>query len=154
MATVVWLGGLAVLTLMVWPEVNRTLSEQPQLYRFLSGLRKRFVPLANFSLVVLIVSGLVQMSGDPNYEGFLAVENAWSVALGLKHVVIAGMVICSLTLQYGVAPALERVSLLAERGKANDKDFERLHRREVMLTWTNNGLGILVLIFTAWMTAI
>jgi uncharacterized membrane protein len=154
LATVVWLGGLAVLTLMVQPAARRTLQEHPAFYAFMTRLRKRFVPFANFSLVLLAVTGLFQQSLDPNYLGVLDFGNSWSVALLLKHVAFFGMVICSVTIQYAVAPALERTSLLLERGKGDPADWERLSRREQALTWLNNGLGGLVLVFTAWMTAI
>ena len=154
LATVIWLGGLAVLTLMVHPEAKRTLAEHPGFYALMSRLRKRFVPLANFSLAVLIVSGMIQMPGDPNYGGMLDFGNAWSVAMLLKHIVVLAMAICSLALQYAVAPALGRVSLLLERGKGEPADWERLRQREIALTWVNNGLGLLVLALTAWMTAL
>jgi hypothetical protein len=64
------------------------------------------------------------------------------------------MVISGLLLQFGVAPALERASLLAERGKGDAVEWEGLRRREVRLTWLNVGLGLLVLAFTAWATAL
>lgn len=153
-ATVIWLGGLAVLTMMVWPEANRSLQSSPQLYAYMRGLRKRFVPWANFSLAVLVVSGMIQMAGDEYYMGTLDFSNEWSRVMLYKHIAIVGMVICSLALQYGVAPELERTSLLVERDKATPQDWQTLRKREVWLTWANNGLGLLVLLFTAWMTAI
>lgn len=153
-ATVVWLGGLAILSIMVWPEANRTLQSHPQIYAFTNRLRKRFVPLANFSLAVLIVSGMIQMAGDENYLGTMDFSNQWSQAMLYKHIAIVGMVVCSLALQYGVAPQLERTSLLVERGKADVSEWQKLRQREVTLTWVNNGLGLLVLVFTAWMTAL
>lgn len=72
----------------------------------------------------------------------------------LKHLAILGMVVCGLALQYGVTPALERAGLLLERGKGDPEAWERLRRREVRLTWLNLGLGVAVLAFTAWATAI
>ena len=154
LATVVWLGGLAILTILVQPAAKRTLSDHPALYDFLNRLRKRCVPMANFSLAVLIAAGMVQMAGDENYLGVLDFSNSWSVAMLLKHMAVAGMAICSLAIQYGVAPALERTSLLIARGKTGTVDRERLQRREMQLTWVNNGLGMLVLLFTAYMTAL
>lgn len=154
LATVVWLGGLAVLSLMVHPAARRTLAEHPAFYAFMTRLRKRFTPWANFSLALLWASGLVQQSLDENYTGVLDISNMWSVALLGKHIAVVGMVVCSLTLQYAVAPSLERVSLRAERGKADHTEWELLHRRETRLTWANNLLGVLVLAFTAWMTAL
>lgn len=153
-ATVVWLGGIVLLVLLVWPEARRTLNENPTLYAFLNRLRKRFYPLTNFSLLVLLVTGMFQMPADPNYEGILDFSNDWSRAILLKHVAILGMIVCGLAVQYSVVPALERTSLLLEHGKGDTTEYERLRRREVRLTWVNVVLGILVLAFTAWATAI
>lgn len=153
-ATVVWVGGLVVLTILVWPEARRTLGGNPALEPLLAGLRRRFMPLTNFSLVVLTVTGLVQMTGDPNYDGVLQFGNEWSRVILLKHVAIAGMFACGLILQFNTIPALERASLLAERGKGDPTTWSRLRRTEMRLTWINVALSILVLAFTAWATAL
>jgi uncharacterized membrane protein len=154
LATVIWIGGLVILTVLVWPETRRLLADQPAMYRFLTRLRQRFLPLSNFSLVVLVVTGLFQMTADPNYEGVLQFTNAWSQAILLKHIAVAGMVVCGVVLQFWVAPALERASLRAERAKDDRDEWTRLRRFEVRLTWINVTLGVLVLAFTAWATAI
>ena len=153
-ATIVWIGGLVILTIMVLPEARRVLGKNPEFYTLMSRLRRRFTPLTNLSLVVLVVTGLIQMAGDVNYDGMLQFTNEWSRVILLKHVAVGGMVICGLLLQFGVVPALERASLLAERGKGTPEEWERLHRREVRLTWVNLVLGISVLAFTAWATAL
>jgi uncharacterized membrane protein len=153
-ATVIWLGGLAILTLMVWPEANRTLHKNAEFYAFMNRLRKRFVPLSNASLAILLGTGMLQMSLDENYLGVLDFGNQWSVAMLLKHIAFVGMVVCSLTIQYGIAPSLERTTLLIAREKATEADIEPLRKREIRLTWLNNGMGVLVLAFTAWATAI
>jgi hypothetical protein len=57
-------------------------------------------------------------------------------------------------MQYYVAPELERATLLLERQKGDPEQLERLRRREARLTWVNVGLGVLVLGFTAWATAL
>jgi len=153
-ATVIWLGGLATMTLLVWPEMRRVLAENPPALMLLTRLRKRFTPLTNFSLVVLVITGFIQMSADPHYDGVLQFTNEWSRVILMKHLAIIGMVICGLVLQYSVTPALERISLLLEHGKGDLAEWERLRRREVRLTWVNVGLGLLVLAFTAWATAL
>jgi hypothetical protein len=43
---------------------------------------------------------------------------------------------------------------LIAREKATEADIEPLRKREIRLTWLNNGMGVLVLAFTAWATAI
>lgn len=142
------------LTVFVWPETKRALADNTALYSLLTRLRKRFVPLTNFSLVVLVLTGFIQMSGDPNYDGVLQFDNEWSRVMLMKHLAIVGMVICGLILQLVVTPALERASLLQERGKGDAWEWERLRRREIRLTWVNVALGITVLGFTAWATAL
>ena len=153
-ATVVWIGGLVTLTVFVWPETRRALSNNPALYDFLSRLRKRFYPLTNFSLVVLTLTGFIQMSGDSHYDGVLQITNEWSRVLLLKHIAIIGMVMIGLILQYWVSPALERASLMMERGKGDPAEWERLRRQEIRLTWVNLILGLCVLGFTAYITAL
>src|SRR5690349_17089872 len=128
-STAIWIGGLMILSILVFPEARRVLENQPALYTLLSRLRKRFTPLSNLALAVLIATGLTQMSLDPNYNGILQFDNTWSVVMLVKHITIIAMVVCGLILQYAVAPALERASLLAERGKGNPEEWEHLRRR-------------------------
>lgn len=153
-ATAVWIGGLGTLVVLVWPATRRLLETQPALYGTLTRLRQRFFPLTNLSLAVLVVTGLLQMAADPNYDGVLQFENEWSRVMLFKHIAIGGMVVCGLALQLWVAPALERISLLAARGKADPAAQVQLRRQETRLTWLNVILGVLVLGFTAWATAI
>lgn len=153
-ATVIWLGGLASLTLLVWPEVQRALAAQPAAYALLSRLRRRLAPLTNFSLVVLALTGFIQMSADPNYEGALVIQNEWSQAMLAKHIAYVAMIVCTGILQFGVTPALERAALLRERGKGDEAEYARQRQREVRLTWLNAVLGLAVLAFTAWATSV
>lgn len=156
-ATVTWIGGLFITMILVWPEVRRVLEESPALVTLLSRLRKRFYPISNISLVALIVTGLFQMTANPFYDGLLAFDNTWSRIMLAKHLLIVVMALVGLLLQYGVAPALERTTLLlaAEKGNASTKtDWQKLRRREVRLTWLNALLGLGVLFCSAWLSAL
>ncbi len=153
-ATVVWLGGLFLLTLLVWPATRHSLSANPERHRLLDRLRKRFQPLSWLSLAVLLVTGLFQMTADEHYEGMLQFSNPWSRAILLKHVAMAGMVVCGLLLHWRVAPALERLGWLLQRERGDAAEWERLRRQEVRLARASVGLGLLVLLFTAWATAL
>lgn len=150
-ATVVWIGGLAMILLLAWPESARSLANQEERRKVVLGIQARFRPMANFSLVILLGTGLVQMSGDPNYEGFLTFENTWSLAMLLKHVAFGVMVGLTLLTQFSLAPAIERAILLASKGQPNP--LENLLVREVRLMWGLAGFGVIVLIFTAIATA-
>lgn len=153
-ATAIWIGGILLITFLVVPELNQALAEQPALHRLLTRLRARFSLIGNLALAVLIVTGLAQMSTDPNYEGLLAFSNRWSQALLLKHLLIIVMALCGLFLQLTVAPALERATLLRARGKGDADEWRRLQKRERRLTIMVALLAIAVLGSSAWLTAI
>jgi uncharacterized membrane protein len=146
LATVVWIGGLAMLTLIAWPGIDRNFAGA------VDALEKRFRPWANISLAMLLVTGLIQMGGDHHYEGFLVIDNTWSVGLLIKHILIGLMIVTGVIMQMNVYPALERARLLASKGKATEDDV--VHRRLRRLTALNLALGILVLLTTAVITAL
>lgn len=157
LATVLWIGGIFITLILVLPAARRSLEQSPAFYRLLSRLRKTFYPISNLSLAALIVTGLFQMTANPNYDGFLTFDNTWSQVMLAKHIAIVGMALAGLVLQYGVAPALERASLLLEREKGDSSTpatWQTLHQREIRLTWLNAFLGFLVLFFSAWVTAL
>ena len=145
-----WIGGLVITALLVWPEMRRALADQPALYGLLNRLRKRFTPLSNLSLSVLLVTGLFQMSLDENYNGMLNFDNEWSQVMLMKHIVIIVMALVGLFLQYVIIPALERTSMLLEREKGDVAEWQALRSREVALTWVSVALGMSVLGLSAW----
>jgi uncharacterized membrane protein len=147
-ATIVWVGGLALMALVVWPGARAALGPGPQLAGLLNRLHRRFTPLAWGSLAVLTATGLTQMAASEHYDGFLRFDNTWALAILLKHVAIGGMVLIGLYLQFGVQPALERLALLEARG-LDAAGAEALRRRELTLTRVNLLCGVLVLGLTA-----
>ncbi len=154
LATLIWVGGLLLTVLLVWPEVTRALQENTALYGVLNRLRRRFTVYGNLALAVLIVTGMFQMAADENYDGLLQFDNLWSRVLLLKHIVIVLMVICGLALQMFISPALERTTLRAERGKADpaavEGEWSKLRRREALLTWINAGMGVVVIALSVY----
>lgn len=153
-ATVIWIGGILLISFLVLPEINRSLDGQPALHQLLRRLRKRFTVIGNLALAILIVTGVLQMSTDPNYEGLLSFSNRWSRVLLVKHLLIIIMAAAGLILQFAVAPALERTSLLLERGKGDAGEWQRLRQRERRLTLLIAALALLILAASAWLTAI
>ena len=153
-ATVIWIGGILLITFLVLPEFNRALKQQTARYQLLRRLRRRFTIIGNLALATLIVTGLLQMSNDPNYDGLLSFDNRWSQALLLKHILIIVMAATGLILQFGLAPALERTSLLLERGVGDAEAWRRLRAREQVLTRLVALLALSILAVSAWLTAI
>ncbi|MDE2859187.1 MAG: CopD family protein [Chloroflexota bacterium] len=154
LATVVWIGGLLLITFLVIPQVNNALEGEAALHQILLRIRGRFAQVSNLALVVLIVTGLLQMTADPNYDGLLRLDNPWSRVLLLKHLLIAVMALLGLALQLSVAPALERVSLLLQHGKDGHSEWRRLRRKERRLSLIIALLALLILATSAWLVSI
>lgn len=153
-ATIVWVGGLALLGLVVWPVAQRAL-DAPQLAAFMDALHRRFTPLAYLSLGVLIVTGMIQLVGDKNYAGALQFTNAWSQVILVKHLCVGAMIAISVYMNMSLEPALRRVALLeARQPQAVAETIAGLRQRRTRLTQLNALYGLLVLLLTAVATAL
>ncbi len=147
-ASVVWLGGLFLMALVVWPGAARALGGLEQTYPLIRAFQRRLIPLNWLSLAALIATGLQQMAANPNYEGFLNFANSWTVAIFLKHLAVTAMFAVAADYQLALLPALERGATLQAAGR-EFREAGPLYRRELRLIRINLGLGLLVLLFTA-----
>jgi uncharacterized membrane protein len=148
LATIVWIGGLAAVSLVTLPLLTR-LNDPAVRLNFLHSTQKRLDPLGWLSLAVLIATGLVQMSASDRYEGLLAIGNAWSRAILLKHIVFLGMIGLSAYLTWAALPELSRAVMRTARGKGETDEIDALFRKHRLILWGNLILGVLVLVFTA-----
>ena len=134
LATVTWIGSLAAINLLVLPASNRTLKLVDQL-SFIAALQKRLEPLAWFSMGMLLVTGLFQLSANPHYDGFLATSTQWSLAILVKHGLGVIMVVTSAIQTWEVIPAIHRTLMKKENADADE--LAKLQRREVILLRVN-----------------
>jgi uncharacterized membrane protein len=150
LATVIWIGGLAALALFVLPAARRTLPATGYA-EFLGGLQRRLDPWSWFSLAVLLATGMLQMSANPNYGGFMAFDNRWAVAILMKHILFLGMAALSAYITWGLLPRLRRLSLRMARAEEVEMhtDMADLLKQEGVLIKINLLLGILILALTA-----
>ena len=151
LATIVWLGGMALMLLVAWPALQQgTLASNQWL-----NIQRRFLPWANLSLIILLVTGFFQMSSDRNYTGFLQVDSLWAWAILLKHIVFGAMVVIMVYVQAFLYPSMTRLSLLEEkRPDLAEKERAKLRRQEVRLLRLNMLCAVAVLLFTAVATAV
>ena len=147
LATVVWIGGLAALALFVLPVMQRSLKPR-DFANWLGNLNKRLDPIGWFSLGLLTFTGLIQMDANPNYVGLLAVGNAWSQAIFLKHLAFIAMIAVSAYSTWAVAPALQKAAI--QRASRSAKAEQHSHARLQRLIQLNLFLGLLILVFTAF----
>ncbi|MEM8861783.1 MAG: hypothetical protein AAGD96_25955 [Chloroflexota bacterium] len=151
LSTVTLLGSLAAVVILALPALRKGEITQNQ---WLS-LQKRIIPWTNGSLVVLLLTGFYQMTSDPNYGGFLVFDGVWAWALLFKHVAYVGMIAITLYLQFSVYPDVDRINLLAQ-SKPNLAAAEqtKLLNKEQQLLRINVVCAVLILLFTAIMTAV
>lgn len=152
-ATVAWIGGLVTLAVIVQPVLSRVVTDVKERARLMEAVQKRFQPIANLSLIVLILTGMVQTVNNPFYKGFLRFDNVWTEAILFKHLAIVGMVIIAGVMTFSIQPAVRRNALLLANDVADTADVARLQKRQARLTQLNLVLSVLVLLFTAMASA-
>ena len=150
LATVTWIGSLVSISVLVLPISKRALQPVDEL-ALLDGIQKRLEPIAWFSVSLLVVTGLFQMSVNPHYNGFLSTSGQWSLAILSKHILVATLVAVSAVHTWDVLPAMRRA--LMRKQKANEEEVVRLQRRERALLRASLILAGLILLATAVMRA-
>lgn len=151
LATVTWIGSLAGVSFLVLPAMKRALEPETQLV-FIEAMQKRLEPIAWFSMSLLLLTGLFQMSVNPHYDGFISVSTQWSLAILTKHLLGIVMVVVSAIQTWEVIPAIRR-AILRSRKTKNVEELDALRRREVLLLRMNFGLSTLILLATAFARA-
>lgn len=147
LATVAWIGGIVSISILILPAARRSLKPVDQL-AFIEALQKRLEPLAWFSLGLLIATGMFQLSANSHYNGFFDVSTQWSLAILVKHGLVALMVVVSAVQTWEVLPNIRRA--LLRRGKgATEGEYQKLQLREERLLRMNFILSILILAATA-----
>ena len=147
LATITWVGSLAAISILILPAMKRALDPDTQLV-LIEAIQKRFEPIAWFSISLLILTGLFQMSVNPHYNGFLSTSTQWSLAILAKHFLVMIMVVVSAIQTWDVIPAIRRAVLMSKKIKNSD-ELEALQQREILLLRINLGLSILILAATA-----
>jgi uncharacterized membrane protein len=147
LATATWVGSLAAITLLILPAMKQALDAETQLI-FIEAMQKRLEPIAWFSISLLVLTGLFQMSVNPHYDGFLSTSTQWSLAILTKHILGMILVVVSAIQTWEVIPAIRRAILLSKKNKDTTK-LDSLRKREIALLRINFGLSILILLATA-----
>ncbi len=90
-ATVVWIGGITIILFIVMPSAKQVLGVEAG--KMMGEISKRFNPIANYSIILLIVTGAVLTAFNKQYSGISNFDNNWLLGLIVKHVFVIGMVI-------------------------------------------------------------
>lgn len=152
LGTTIWVGGLGFVVLLILPAARRQMDLKA--YRNFSGkLLTQVQSLGWLSLLLLTGTGLFQMSSNPNYNGFLAINNRWAVAILTKHILFGGVLLISAYITWGLAPAYRRQAMISAHKGVDDPtsgaELERLQTRQALLMKANIVLGVIILALTA-----
>ena len=150
LAVVTWVGSLVSISLLILPAATRTIKPIDQL-AFIEVIRRRLEPIAWFSISLLIVTGLFQMSVNIHYNGFLSTSNQWSLAILTKQVLVVILIVVSAIYTWEVLPAIRRA--LMRKDKIDQEELATLQRREIILLRTSLVLVALILLATAFARA-
>jgi len=150
LATVTWVGSLVSISALILPAATRNLKPVDQL-AVISTIQQRLEPIAWFSLSLLIVTGLFQMSVNEHYNGFLSTSNQWSISILVKHILVVIMIVVSAVHTWEVLPAIRRA--LMRKDQADPEVLDKLGRRERSLLRINLILALLILLAAAFARA-
>lgn len=151
MATVAWFSLMGLMALTAVPALRQqSLAQNEWLQR-----QKKVLPWYHFSLVLLLLTGFLQMTNDQNYSGFLAIDSTWAWAMLVKHLMYGVVVAVAAYWQFAYFPAVERTAVLAQqKPQLGQAEQEKLNHREKQLLWLNVVCALLILFCTAVLTAI
>ena len=144
MGTVVWIGGILMTLLVIVPGSKAALESPPLVGKLMKEVARRFTPLANMSILLLIVTGIIMLYYDKNYTSFLDLKKSWNVVLAIKHSFVATMVLIHFYRGLILNPKIERSS-----SQPNEKQTSKLKKISLGLVKINFALGITVLLLTA-----
>lgn len=136
-ATIIWLGGIAFILLIAIPSARKVLGGEAG--GLMGEVTRRFTPLANLSIIFLLLTGISLMAIDGNISG-MVLKGERGTAMLLK--------ILLFLLMAGVH--FFRGKVLAPRIAKTQSDGEkaRLQKLSLNLVWLNFGSGLAVLLLS------
>lgn len=141
--TVVWIGGMLMILWVILPASKAGLESPLMVGNVMKEVAKRFTPLANTSILLLILTGIIIFYYDKNYTSLFDLKNRWNLMIALKHFLVAIMVIIHFYRGLILNPRIEKAS-----SQPNEIQPARLKKRSLDLVKTNFALGIIVLLLT------
>jgi len=140
-AAVVWIGGIFFILFIALPGAKETL-EQPG--KLLGALSKRFVPVANISILFIFVTGSLMSLSSHNLSEITSLGSAWSQALSVK--IMLALIMTGIHFYRGLVLAPKITKLTAEGG--HSEKVGGLQRLSLNLVKMNFLFGLAVLLIT------
>jgi uncharacterized membrane protein len=142
-ATVTWIGGIIFILLVAIPASQHILGSDAG--KLMGEISKRFTPLANSSIFLLVITGIV-LAGSTRRSGILALDTNWTRILIIKLLLFSGMVAIHFYRGLVLSPKIMKV--------ASDTEKASLQKLSLNLVKVNCGLGLMVLLVTGIMSVL
>jgi len=140
-AAVVWIGGIFFILFVALPSAKR-IFEQPG--PLMGALSKRFVPLANISILLILVTGILMSLSSHTPSEIASLNSIWSQTLSLKIIIALIMIVIHF---YRGLILLPRITKLTSEG-VHSEQVSRLQRLSLNLVKVNLLFGATVLLIT------
>lgn len=149
MATVIWIGGIVMILLVILPGAKESLESALMTKRLMKEITKRFTPMANISILIVILTGLVIAYYEKKFTGLLKFDNLWNSVMFLKHFLVVVMVIIHFYRGLMLNPIIGRLSSKINESKVTSpisSRVQRLQKFSLDLVKSNFVLGLIVLL--------
>ena len=159
LATVVWIGGIVMILFVILPGAKTALESPPLQSKLMKGVAKRFTPMANISILVLIVTGIAITYREKNFTGLFNFNNPWNVAMFLKHSFVTLMIIIHFYRGLILTPKIGRLSAQIQsdelqKSSSLSSKVAKLQKFSLNLVKTNFVLGLIVLLLTGILSSL
>ena len=141
LSAVVWIGGIFFILYVALPVAGKIL-DQPG--KIMGPLSKRFVPLANISIFLMITSGIILSIASHEFSGPGVLSGPRAKSLAVKILLVA--IMTSIHFYRGLI-LTPRVARLSSAGGHPEK-VQKLQKFSLNLVKLNFFLGVIVLLVT------
>ena len=142
-ATVVWIGGIAFILFIAIPSAKQVLGADAG--KLMGEISKRFTPIANYSIIFIVVTGAILTGFNRQFSGIGNFGNSWSLTLIMKHVLVFVMVAVHFYRGLILAPKIARTETVSKKTS--------LQKLSLNLVKVNFCLGVIVLLLSSMMSA-
>ena len=143
-ATVVWIGGIAFILFIAIPSAKQVLGADAG--KLMGEISKRFTPIANYSIIFIVVTGAILTGFNRQFSGIGNFGNSWSLTLIMKHVLVFVMVAVHFYRGLILAPKIARTETVSKKTS--------LQKLSLNLVKVNFCLGVIVLLLSGIMSVI
>ena len=145
-AAVIWIGGIFFILFVALPSAKKIL-EQPS--PLMGALSKRFVPLANISILLILVTGILMSLSSHTLSEFALLTSMWSQTLSIKIIIALIMTVIHFYRGLVLTP---KIAKLTSEG-VHSEQVSSIQRLSLNLVKVNLLFGATVLLITGMLYA-